>query len=292
MKKIRRILLGLVLVVIIAVVVVILRIDGILKSTIETQSASSLHLATSLDSASLALLGGKLNLSQLHIGSPKGYTAQNMFEMGKLDVAVEYGQLTKEPVRIKQIVINQPKFVLEQADGRMNFKAVLEGLPPTDPNAKVIKVIIDELTVNDALVEVRLGNLPGLGTMQPIQIPKISMTLKNIGNSDNAANGAALKDVVMQVATALAGKAGDAGNFPDQLKGMLQSNLTAVAGQLGAEFNKQLGGITKNLQGELNKIVPGVDVNKILPTKDLDAGKALGNLLGGDKKDKDKKGSK
>ena len=291
MKKLRRILVVVVILVVAAVAIVFARIDRILKATIETQSTSSLKLTTSLDSASLALFGGKVDLHQLQIGSPDGFSAPHMFEMGKLAVAVDYGQLTKEPVRIKQITINQPKFVLEQADGKMNFKAVMDGLPPTDPNAKVIKVIIDELIVTDAMVEVRLGNLPGLGAMAPIQIPKISMTLKNIGNSDGATNGAAIKDVVMQVATALAGKAGDAGNFPNQLKGMLQSNLTSMATKLGGEFTKQLGGITNNLQGELNKIAPGVDLNKIIPTKDLDPNKAIGDLFGG-KKDKDKKPAK
>ena len=68
---------------------------------------------------------------------------------------------------------------------------------------------------------------------------------------------------------------------------MLKSNLNDVAVKLGGEFTKQLGGITQSVQGELNKIVPGVDVNKFVP-KDLDPGKALGGLLGGDK-DKDKK---
>jgi uncharacterized protein involved in outer membrane biogenesis len=284
MKTFRRIVLVLVLLVVIAGVAVYYHLDSIIRSTVETQSSASLNLTTSLKSAKLALFGGKVDLNQFNIGSPKGFTAEHMFELGGLGVAVDYGQLTKEPVRIKTITINQPKFVLEQADGKMNFKAVMDSLPPTDPNAKTMKVIIDELTVTDALVDVRLGNVPGLGAMQPIQIKVPSMTLKNIGNADNAQNGAAMKDVVMQVATALAGKAGDSANFPDQLKGMLKSNLTEVAGKLGGEFTKQLGGITQSVQGELNKIAPGVDVNK-----DLDPGKALGGLLGGNKdKKKDK----
>ena len=287
MKIFRRLLLAGVLVLIAIGAGVYFYLDRIVKTTIETQATSSLSLQTTLNSASLALLGGKVNLSQLQIGSPKGFTAPHMFEMGDLGVLVDYGQLTKEPVRIKQIVIKQPKFVLEQADGKMNFKAVMDTLPKSDPNTKLMKVIIDELTVTDAIVDVRLGNIPGLGEMKPIEVKVPSMTLKNIGNSDNAQNGAAIKDVVMQVATALAGKAGDSANFPDQLKGMLKSNLNDVAVKLGGEFTKQLGGITQSVQGELNKIVPGVDVNKFVP-KDLDPGKALGGLLGGDK-DKKKK---
>lgn len=289
MKIFRRILLVVVLLVVIAGVAVYYHLDSIIRSTVETQSSASLQLPTSLKSAKLALFGGKVDLTQFDIGSPKGFTAEHMFELGGLGVAVDYGQLTKEPVRIKTITINQPKFVLEQADGKMNFKAVMDSLPPTDPNAKTLKVIIDELTVNDALVDVRLGNMPGLGAMKPIEIKVPSLTLKNIGNADNAQNGAAMKDVVMQVATALAGKAGDSANFPDQLKGMLKANLTEVAGKLGGEFTKQLGSITQNMQGELNKIAPGVDVNKLVPTKDLDPEKALGGLLGGNKdKKKDK----
>lgn len=287
MKLFRRILLGVVLLLIVVGAGIYFYLDRIVKTTIETQATTSLNLQTTLNSASLALFGGKVNLSQLQIGSPKGFTAPHMFEMGDLGVVVDYGQLTKEPVRIKQIIIKQPRFVLEQADGKMNFKAVMDTLPKSDPNAKLMKVIIDELTVTDALVDVRLGNIPGLGEMKPIEVKVPSMTLRNIGNSDKAMNGAALKDVVMQVATALAGKAGDAANFPDQLKGLLKNNLTDVAGKLGGEFTKQLGGITQGLQGELNKIVPGVDVNQFVP-KDLDPGKALGGLLGGDK-DKDKK---
>ena len=187
---------------------------------------------------------------------------------------------------MKQITITKPKFVLEQADGKMNFKAVMDSLPPTDPNKKVVKVIIDELTVSDAIVDVRLGKLPGLGEMKPITVNVPTMTLKNIGNADGNGNGAAMKDVVMQVATALAGKAGDGANLPAEFKAILSGNLTDVAGKLGGEFTKQLGGMTQNLQAEIGKVLPGVDLKNVMP-KDLDAGKALGGLLGG-KKDKGK----
>ena len=117
------------------------------------------------------------------------------------------------------------------------------------------------------------------------------MTLKNIGNSDNAQNGAAVKDVVVQVATALANKAGDIGNLPAAFKGLLKANLTEVAAKYGAEYTKQLSGITSSVQSELNKITPGVDVQKVIP-KDLKNPQDLvGGLLGGDK-DKKKKDAK
>ncbi len=299
MKSIRRILLVLAVLLIIAGVAVYLYLDRIVKVAVERQSTSSLNLITTLDSAHLGLTGGHVNLNQLQIASPQGFTAPHMFQMGQLGVDVNYGQLRSDPVRIKKILIDAPKFVIEQVGGKMNFKAVMDQMPKTD-DTKPMKVIIDELSVNNATVTLHLGNLPGLGDMKPIDVTVPSITLKNIGNADNAQNGAAIKDVVMQVATALAGKAGDAANLPDQFKSILQNNLNEVAGKLGAEFNKQLAGITTQvqgqIQGQLDKVVPGLG-NQVLPkdltkdlNKNLDPSKAVGDLLGGNKdKDKDKK---
>ncbi len=275
----------------IAGVIVYFYLDSIIKTNVEKQSTNSLNLSTTLNSAHLALFGGELTLKDLQIASPQGFSAPRMFEMGKLNVGVDYGQLRNEPVRIKTITIDQPQFVLEQVDGKMNFKAVMDGMPKTDPNAKTMKVIIDDLTVSNAKVIIRPGNVPGIGQMQEMTVQVPSMTLKNIGNSDNAQNGAAVKDVVVQVATALANKAGDIGNLPAAFKGLLKSNLNDVAAKYGAEYTKQLSGITSSVQSELDKVAPGVDVKKAIP-KDLKNPQHLvGGLLGGDK-DKKKKDAK
>jgi hypothetical protein len=302
MKLFRRILLVVVLLLVIAGVVVYFYLDTIVKHAVERQSTNSLNLTTTLDSARLSLLGGKVNLNQLQIASPQGFSAPHMFELGQLGLEVSYGQLRQDPVRVSKILIDQPKFVLEQNDGKMNFKAAMDQLPksdsaPSDPNAKPVKVIIDELTINNATIDVRMGKLPGgLGEVKPITVNVPSLTLKNIGNADNAQNGAAIKDVVMQVATALSAKVTESGNLPAEFKAMLQSNLNEVASKLGAEFNKQLGGISKNIadqiQKDVGKIVPGgVDVQKVLPKEATDPGKAIGDLLGGNK-DKEKKKDK
>jgi hypothetical protein len=298
MKLFRRILLLVVLLLIVAGVVVWFYLDTIVKHAVEQQSTNSLNLNTTLDSAKLSLLGGKVNLKNLDIANPQGFAAPHMFELGQLGVEVSYGQLRQDPVRINKILIDKPTFTLENVDGKMNFKAAMDQMPksepsPNDPNAGsgggAKKVIIDELTINDATVDVHLGKLPGLGELKPIKVTVPSLTLKNIGNSDNSQNGAAIKDVVMQIATALSAKVTESRGLPDQFKSMLQANLTDVAGKLGAEFNKQIGNVTQNLQAELNKVVPGADLKNVLPKDVPDPTKSIGNLLGGGDKDKKKK---
>src|SRR3954452_6510162 len=141
MKTLRRILLVVVLLVVVAGVAVYFYLDRIVKTAVERQSTNSLNLTTTLGSARLAVFGGKVDLHQLDIASPQGFTAPHMFELGQLGLAVQYGQLRQDPVRIQKIVIDQPKFVLEQVDGKMNFKAAMDQIPksdsaPSDPNAK------------------------------------------------------------------------------------------------------------------------------------------------------------
>src|SRR5579871_1021327 len=129
MKLIRRLILAVVLLVVIAVGIVFFSLDKIIRSEVQTQATSQLNLKTDLGSAALSIFGGKLGLHQLDIASPQGYTAPHMFEVGDTNVAVNYGQLRSQPIHVSSILINKPKVVIEQKDGVFNFKKAMEGMP-------------------------------------------------------------------------------------------------------------------------------------------------------------------
>jgi len=260
MRFIKWIVLGVLVLVIVVGVAVYLNLNSIIRSTVESQTAQSLKLETTLNSASLALFGGNLSLDDLKIGSPEGYAAPEMFTLGGVDLEVDYGQLRKEPIRIKSIHIRKPRLVIEQKNGKFNFEAAFENLPQDVPTTndgqrtegEPIKVIIDTLRITDATVILRPG-LPGLD--QEIAVPVPSVELKNIGSADGNENGAAIKDVAMQAIAALSAKAGDIGQIGDQLKDALNKGVGHVASQLSSEFSRQLGGISsdfsKGLTGAL-----------------------------------------
>jgi len=168
----------------------------------------------------------------------------------------------------------------------MNFKAVMDQMPKTPQPAtppsggdrakdQPIRVIIDELDIKNA--EVSLQGLPGLDKGMTVPVP--SLSLKNIGNADGAGNGAAVKDVIMQVVNALAAKASDSKNLTGMAQQLLKSNVGDIANQL----NGQLGNITTKLPGDLGKSLgattqgSGTDLQKSLD-------KGLNGLLGGKNK--------
>src|SRR5229473_1495574 len=130
MSRLRRAVLILVPLLILAGAVVYLSLDRILKTTVESQTSDSLHLSTTLKSARLSLLGGKVNLNQLHIASPRGFSAPHMLELGGIDLSVKYGQLRKDPIHVESLVLNQPRLVIEQSNGAINFKKAMDLTPP------------------------------------------------------------------------------------------------------------------------------------------------------------------
>lgn len=321
MKKLLYGVLTLIVLLIVAVIVVFVHLDGIIKTTVETQATDSLNLATTLDSAHLAVFGGQLTLKDLAIACPQGYSVSPMLGLNKAAVVVQYGQLGKDPIHIQTIAIDGPKLVIEQKGNDVNFKAMMDqqpkkAPPPTPPSGgdrpkdQPIRVVIERLDVTNASVVIRPG-LPGLD--KEITVPIPSITLRNIGNSDGSDNGAALKDAVMQVVTALANKASESGAITDALRNALKANVQQVASKLTKDFQKQIGDVTSHLgdvTGQIDKITNQLppDVKKQIPpdlnkqinaatqqikTGDVDKAidKGLNDLLGGGKKKKKDKDS-
>jgi len=281
MKLIKRIVIGAVVVIVIGGLILRSNLDSIIRGVIERQASASMGVPTTLGSASLSILGGQVKLANFQVASPPKFPSPNIFTLDAIGVSVNYGQLTGSPIHIKAIEIDHPVLVVEQSDMQLNLKALMDQMPQTPQTSggqptKPIMLIIDELDLNNALVTF----LPGIpGMTKPIQITVPSLTLKNIGNADGNQNGAAIKDVVMQTATALAAKGADTANLPPEAKALLAGDFSGLSQQLGAEFNKQFQGAA----GGLMKNLPA-DVGNVLNNKSGGGTNPLQQLLNGNKK--------
>ena len=248
MKKLKWIAIIAVVLIIAALGIALMSLDGILCSVVQSQASSSLNLPTTLGAVHLSLLGGNLSLSDLAIGSPKGFSAQQMFSLGSAGVDVHYSELRNNPVRIDTITLDNPKIVIEQSGGKLNLQALANqssSAPPSDSKGgQTMKLIINKLTVSGADVTIRTGaEIPGGPAEINLSIPTID--LQNIGNADGANNGAAIKDVLTQVMQAIEAKAADSDKIPPELKTILNGNLS----QLGNQVKQQAGNAIKSLEG-------------------------------------------
>jgi hypothetical protein len=256
MKIFRRLLLALLILLLIAATVVYWNLNGIVRRSIETQSTASLDLPTTLRAARLSILGATLRLDDLAIASPNGFQAPQMLALGQGNIKVSYGQLRSTPVHIIEIVMDHPVLVVEQAGMKLNLQAVMDRPSKSPPNAQPMRLIIDRLAMNNSVVTLRAG-IPGLDREISVAIP--SITLQNVGTGEGAQNGVAVKEVVLQVATALAAKAAESDQVPEPVRMLLAGNAKELAGKL---LNDHL----KQLTAQLEKKAPG-------------AGAALGEIL-------------
>jgi hypothetical protein len=165
-------------------------------------------------------------------------------------------------VRIDTITLDKPKLVIEQSGGKFNLQALMSQSstpPPSDSKGgQTMKLIINKLTVSNADVSIR-PDIPGVPAEIPITIPTIE--LQNIGNADGAGNGAAIKDVVMQLMQAIEAKAGDSDQLPAAVKTLLSGNLSQLTGQvqqqLGNSINAIKGGDSDAAKNALNGLLGG-----------------------------------
>jgi hypothetical protein len=259
------------------------KLNSIVEYAVETQGSKQMNLATELDGASVSLFGGEVGLDDLTIANPPGFTAQHLFTLDGLDVDVPIRELRGNPKRISTITLDKPKLVIERgADGSFNFKKAIEQMPkgpaPTEPQQPAgdeMKLIIDELTIKEASVVIRPGlSIPGVAQEYTVPIPTV--TMKNIGNADNAQNGAAMRDVAQQVITVMAANASNSGMLPKELQGLLNLDLNLVMAEvgnrLGAEAQKRIAAaVPGELGAQLSKLA--ADPNALIqdPNKAVDA---------------------
>lgn len=276
MKVLARALLGLVVVLAIVVGIAFFNLNRLVRRGVERGGTDSLRLSTVLDSARVGLLGGKLNLHQLRIASPSGFSAPQMLTLGDLDVKVRLPELRRTPIHVESLAIEKPTLIVEQSGGTLNFRKAMQMKPSRPSSGEPMKLVIDQLKLVDAHVILRPG-LPGLAS--EIDVPVPSLTMKNVGQGKGAQNGAAIKDVAMQIIAALAGRAAQSGALPAQLKALLHLNVGQVMGQLDALAQKE---ISAAIPGQLGSAVSDVAKDPGSIVRDpAGALKGLGGIAGG-----------
>lgn len=316
-KKLKWIVAIVALLIVVALIGVVLNLNRIVRVAVEKGSTKSLQLPTSLGGASLGLLSGDVSLSDYSVASPPGFDAPHMLELGNLSVDTSYKKVFGEPVAIDSIRIDKPKLVLEFKGTKSNLKAVADNLASgtggdqtptkTDPNAKPLKLIIDQLKVSGATVVIK-SDLALLGGKEyAIDVPAIE--LSQIGNADGNRNGEEVGKVVSQVISRLTVEAQKSGKMPPELAAILNGDLNALIGNLGGQFQAQMAGYQEQAKAIQAQATQKLDEVKQQASQQIDKAKdqaqdkakqleaqakeklggSLGGLLGGDKKKDDEK---
>jgi len=277
---------GVVVLLVAAVVIVILSINGLAKKGIEEGGAYALGVPTTLDSASVGLFSGKFSMKGLEVANPEGFTDTNFFALGEGAVQIDPQSFGKDVIELPLLSLDTITANLEKKGGQANYKVILdhvkslggsgegEGDKPAEPAGDEQKLIVRELIIRNVNVKLDLLGLPGGDATAPFQkiavinIPIDEIKLNNVGKTGEGVAGSGvtmgeLTGIIVQAVMAAAiQKGGDA--IPAELLGDLQGSLSGLTDLSSLGF-EALG----DAPAQVQKL--GEDLTKAAE----DAGKAL-----------------
>ena len=224
---------ALLLIVAIAAVVVLSRLDRLIERGVETAGPEITGTKVSLGNASVSIFSGEGALKRLRIGNPEGFSGEPAFNLGKIAIAVDVKSVTSDVVHIRSVVIEAPQLLAEfDAAGGSNLDAIRanaraaardgSGGSKAESGAQT-RLIIDEFRFENA--EVR-ALAPAFGLDKTLKLPPV--VLKNLGAKQG---GAAASDIANQVLRPVVDAA---------IQAAMKEYLAAQRDKLGDKAKEQL----------------------------------------------------
>lgn len=285
MKKLLKCILWLVIILLAVLLAHPFWVSPLASGAVKKATPQFLGVNASLASLNLNLYNGHLALNDFQLVNPvaKGYSENNSFQVGKVEVKIDPMSVFSDVIHIKKIEIADPKIRYELKGITSNFSAMLEGMKEKKdaeskteakkPEAKKAddkkaggkKVIIDEVSLHGATVTVATGLTLGAGV--PLPLPPI--TLKDIGKESN---GTSIGNALMEILGAI--QNGAAAIATGAIKG-----VGAVGGAaIGAATNLVGGAV--GIVGDTAGAAAGVAGDAVKGVGNV-LSKGLGALTGG-----------
>ena len=245
MKKLIKILVGIVAALVILLLVVVLTlpmtIGPIVKTAASVGGPKVLGVPVSVGDVKLSPLAGSLVISQVKVGNPKGYSEKEAFAVEKVEIGLNLSSLASDTIVVRKILIDAPAISYESKDGKSNFDTMLanakkssaEEKAKTDKEKKTgKKVVIEEFSLSGAKVAFASGLTMG----KSLTIPLPPVTVRDIGK---ASGGASFVDALTEVINGILGGltqavTGAAGAAGDLLKGAGGAATEAAKGATDA----------------------------------------------------------
>lgn len=275
MKKLLKILLGILVVLVLAFVVLNLFLGKIVLKTTNTAAPAALGVPVTLQDADIALLRGRAALAGLHVGNPAGFKTAGILDLGSISVRLDNSSLLSDTIVIKEITIDGLVLTYEQGLRTSNLGALIHQLsagkeeepsgqdqpeaPPAGEEKPGKKVIIEKLSITGSRMNLSLTGAAALTGGGAIPIPLPPITLTDLGKESD---GLTLTEAIEKILNAIAEVATSAISGAGKLLG-------AGAGAVG-EGAADAGKAVVNT---------AADAGKALGNAASDAGKAVGDAL-------------
>ncbi len=211
----------LVVVLIAVVVFVATSLDGIIKTAVEKVGSSVTQVDVRLDKARIELVKGAGELSGLSIGSPAGFEADSVFELGNIRLVLDTESLTGDVIVIRELVIVEPIVTYELTSKGSNIQALQKNLQKSSgaksgeaesaddaSEAGGKKLVIERLSIEGGKVNVVSALLK-----EPLHASLAKVELHDIGKQKGGMGASEFAALLMNILSKSAMKSVDTLNL-------------------------------------------------------------------------------
>lgn len=257
-KRVRRVLWTVagivVLAPIIVIMVVVLQINRVVKTGIEVGGKTVLGVDTTLGSADVSLLGGRVELKDLNVANPEGFTSPSFVKAGIIRVDISPAELLKKEVYVQEITLAGPEFTFEYKKGGSNIGVLMDRLKgekkPKEEKEKTekgapVKLKVDLVRITNAKVHVAMEG-------RTIEVSMPDIEVRNIADKNgNAIPVNELLSVVL--GNVAAGIEDRVSGLVEKGQELLKEKVGKEAGAAKKELEKSMEGAGKKLKGLLSR---------------------------------------
>ena len=211
-KNIRRSIVILVIaVVVIAGAVLVLNLDRIVKTGVDTYGPKMTGVTVTVDAVHIGLLTASANIKDLVVGNPQGYQAPQAISIGAISAGIDPTTVFSPKIRIRFIKIEAPEITFEGGLGGNNLAAILNNVNgseasggPTVTNAvgqpkPAKKYEVDDLLISGAKVN---GTIRLFGGKE-ISIPDLSVPEIHLTDLGQGTGGITMTDLTRRILQAI-----------------------------------------------------------------------------------------
>ena len=302
-RVLRKILLALALLIVVAALGAVLFIDSIVKAGIAAAGSHVLGVPTRAGDVSIGLLSGKSSITRLEVDNPPGYAPVKFVALGSIAVDAPFSQLRGEKIVIDRVALSDLTVEIEKdAEGKLNVERIVENLKkatgggaaqepqPESPPGESKEALVKELRLERVTVNLR-HVVRGRADVVEVKLPDLVVRdLSSKGGVDVLASelsGVVIGSVVKSVIAA-----NIEGLGADVLGGM-QGAVTGLGSVLGQGLRGAVDDGVKGAQQALDSLGKSLgDVGKGAGEAVKGAGEAvkkgvgeaLDGIFGGKKK--------
>ena len=255
MKILKRLVIALVLLLVVAAIVVYAFIDPLLRTAIERGATYGTGVETKLGGVDAGLVSGHLGLTRLEIANPPGFRPEPFLNLASAQAAWSNRSIFSDRIEVERLDLSGVEINLERTDGKTNYGVILANLEnisgggktgqPSEPGAKK-NLTIHHIEIRDVKAGLHLSGIPIASGSMNVSMPVIAI---DDFKSDGSTHEIVAKLVRVLVQSILEGalKAGK-GIFPADFVKDLGGNLDQMKDQVAKEAEKLLQGADKNLK--------------------------------------------